>query len=300
MKSYELAEIVRKELGRQGTNPYQAAKKAGLPDNSIRYILEGKNPSFSRVCEVLEYLNIPLKIGLKTADTQSQSHKIRENQGQYQKAENLNKITFNSEIAAALGMPATADLSQILEKIKKIKEESHFGSQADALRQTLDRWLKCGNQPALKEVDMLNDGSASAVPYPAARSVPAIEYEAAAGGGHVNLDEVPQRGVVWFRRDWLDEHGIDSTRCAVIRVAGESMEPTLAEGCSILIDRARVKRKAGYIYVIMTYDGLIVKRLEKKGNVWRLLSDNPAWGETDFPRDSEIVGRVMWAAKSLA
>ena len=77
-------------------------------------------------------------------------------------------------------------------------------------------------------------------------------------------------------------------------------QPTLAEGCSILIDRARIQRKIGHIYVILTDDGLIVKRLGKKGNIWRLVSDNPAWKEINFPGNSEIIGRVVWTAKSLA
>ena len=55
---------------------------------------------------------------------------------------------------------------------------------------------------------------------PGARSVGTREVEAAAGGGAVNLDEAPVKGPVWFRRDWLDGHGIDPTRCVVISVRG--------------------------------------------------------------------------------
>ena len=78
------------------------------------------------------------------------------------------------------------------------------------------------------------------------------------------------------------------------------MEPTLAEGCSILIDRARIRRKIGYIYVILTDNGLIVKRLELLGNAWHLKSDNPAWEQIAWPADAEIIGRVMWTARSFA
>lgn len=102
-----------------------------------------------------------------------------------------------------------------------------------------------------------------------------MEYEAAAGGGRVNLDEVPQTGAVSFRRDWLDDHAIDPNQSAIIRVVGESMEPTLPAGSSILIDRTYKKRKRGYIYVILTDNGLIVKRLELLDNAWHLKSDNP-------------------------
>ena len=53
------------------------------------------------------------------------------------------------------------------------------------------------------------------------------------------------------------------------------MEPTLPAGSSILIDRTYKKRKRGYIYVILTDNGLIVKRLELLDNAWHLKSDNP-------------------------
>lgn len=156
MKASELAEIIKKELDRQGTNPYRAAKKAGLPDNSIRYILEGKIPSFSRVCEVLECLNIPLEIGIRTAIDQIKAHEYGRGASQWQDTKNLNKISFNSEISAALDLPKDADLDQILGKIKKIKKESCFRREAAALRQTLDRWLTCHDQPNPKKAAILN------------------------------------------------------------------------------------------------------------------------------------------------
>ena len=60
---------------------------------------------------------------------------------------------------------------------------------------------------------------------------------------------------------------------------GESMEPTLPDGCVILMDRNRTRRRKDHIFVLRTDDGLIVKRLGKdqQGN-WLLASDHPALG----------------------
>ena len=85
-------------------------------------------------------------------------------------------------------------------------------------------------------------------------SVGEIELGATAGGGAEALSE-EVTGRIWFRRDWLDEHGLDPTHCAVIGVAGESMEPVLPEGCSILLDRAHTDWRTGRIFVIRTSDG---------------------------------------------
>ena len=79
-----------------------------------------------------------------------------------------------------------------------------------------------------------------------------------------------------FRRDWLRKHGLDPRQCCVLEVMGESMEPTLVDGASILVNLARQRRRAGRIYVIRTDDGLIVKRAAKDADgAWQLVSDNP-------------------------
>ena len=132
-----------------------------------------------------------------------------------------------------------------------------------------------------------------------ARPVDVVELAAAAGGGaDAASEEVVGR--LWFRRDWLDRRGIDPARCAVIGVTGESMEPTLPDGCSILVDRARTRRRRGRVYVIRTGDGLIAKRAGKDDDGgWLLESDHPAWEPVPWPDDAEVVGEVVWAARSL-
>ena len=134
---------------------------------------------------------------------------------------------------------------------------------------------------------------------PGARSVGTREVEAAAGGGAVNLDEAPVKGPVWFRRDWLDGHGIDPTLSVVISVRGESMEPTLPAGSKILVDRTRTRRRSGRIFVVTTEEGLVVKRLERRGRQWFLVSDHPSWEPVPWPREAEVVGEVRWASRTF-
>ena len=132
-----------------------------------------------------------------------------------------------------------------------------------------------------------------------ARPVDVVELAAAAGGG---ADAASEKvvGRLWFRRDWLDRRGLDPARCAVIGVTGESMEPTLPDGCSILVDRARTRRRRGRVYVLRTGDGLIAKRAGKDDDGgWLLESDHPAWEPLPWPDDAEVVGEVVWAARSL-
>ena len=138
----------------------------------------------------------------------------------------------------------------------------------------------------------------------ATRQVEVVEIAAAAGGGAEAADERAV-GVLAFRRDWLDEQGLDPTRCMVIRVHGASMEPTLPEGARILVDRARRERRARRLYVLRTGDGLVVKRAGRAGpgerGGWQLLSDNPApdYPPLPWPDDAEIVGEVRWMARTF-
>ena len=136
---------------------------------------------------------------------------------------------------------------------------------------------------------------------PAVRPVEVVEVAAAAGGGAEVYDETVV-GRLWFRDDWLDRHAIDSTQCNVISVRGNSMEPTLPNGCSILVDRSqgRRRRRVGRIFVLRTEDGLVVKRAGKdaEGN-WRIESEHPAWPPVLWSDTTEIIGEVRWLGRTF-
>ncbi len=136
---------------------------------------------------------------------------------------------------------------------------------------------------------------------PGARPVDVHGLRAAAGGGAlVEGEEV--RSQAWFRRDWLDRHGLDPTRCLIVDVAGGSMEPVLPDGCSVLVDRNRRRRYVGRIYLARTDEGLVVKRAGKDGGGGWLLtseSDAPEHAPIPWPADVETIGEVRWMAASF-
>lgn len=122
---------------------------------------------------------------------------------------------------------------------------------------------------------------------------------AAAGGGAAEMDEAVVDHLT-FRRDWLDRNGLDPSQCTVVDVQGESMEPTLPEGCTILVNRARRRRRADGIFVVRTADGVVVKRAGKNASgAWLLISDHPAWEPAPWPRDAVVIGEVKWMGVTL-
>ena len=88
--------------------------------------------------------------------------------------------------------------------------------------------------------------------------------------------------------------------CSIIGVMGESMEPTLPEGCVILLDRNQRQRREERIFVLRTEDGLVVKRAGKgTGGRWQLVSDHPRWPDAPRPGGATIIGEVRWMAREL-
>ena len=59
----EITAAIRQEIEARGTNPYRAAKEARLPENSIRYVLDGHEPRAGRLIEICHALGLELYVG---------------------------------------------------------------------------------------------------------------------------------------------------------------------------------------------------------------------------------------------
>jgi phage repressor protein C with HTH and peptisase S24 domain len=90
---------------------------------------------------------------------------------------------------------------------------------------------------------------------------------------------------------------------SLIRVEGDSMQPTLNDGDDIMVDKgAALKPLRDGIHVIRIDGVLMVKRLAPApGGRLSVLSDNPAypsWLDRD-PAEVQVVGRVVWVGRRL-
>ena len=134
---------------------------------------------------------------------------------------------------------------------------------------------------------------------PGARPIAVHRLQTAAGSGALDLDE-SVKSYAYFRHEWLSRQGLVADRCSIIGVMGESMDPTLPEGCVILLDRNRRQRREGRIFVVRTEDGLVVKRAGKDTAAgWQLVSDHPRWPDAPWPSDATIIGEVKWMVREL-
>ena len=150
--------------------------------------------------------------------------------------------------------------------------------------------------------EQLLGGIAPLVARTGLRLIPKLSVGASAGPGAYN-DAEALGGQIGFDEKWLRKMGVDPKQLSLIRVEGDSMLPTLADGDDIMVDRAAATAALrDGIHVIRMDDVLMVKRLAR-GLVGRLsvLSDNPAypdWADVDGAAVS-IIGRVVWTGRRL-
>ncbi|WP_374613236.1 helix-turn-helix transcriptional regulator [Sphingorhabdus sp.] len=132
--------------------------------------------------------------------------------------------------------------------------------------------------------------------------VPKLAVGASAGAGAL-ADGEALAGKVGFDEQWLRKLGVEPRNVSLIRVEGDSMQPTLNDGDDIMVDKgAALKPLRDGIHVIRIDGVLIVKRLARApGGRLSVLSDNPAypsWPDRD-PAEVQVVGRVVWVGRRL-
>jgi phage repressor protein C with HTH and peptisase S24 domain len=134
--------------------------------------------------------------------------------------------------------------------------------------------------------------------------IPVMDVGASAGPGAL-ADTETAIGHIAFDRGWLRQLRVGAADAlSLIRVQGDSMEPSLADGDDILVDTTdSLGRLRDGIYVLRREDTLMVKRLaiNPSANKITVKSDNDAYPEwTDCPLDTvHIIGRVVWAGRRV-
>jgi hypothetical protein len=136
--------------------------------------------------------------------------------------------------------------------------------------------------------------------------IPIARYNVNASAGHGALQDHEQMETpvafdgVWLRQ--LCDAGPEEL--SIIRVEGDSMLPTLADGDEIMVNRADAgSRLRDGIYVLRREDTLLVKRLSLNPSSRKLTisSDNPAyptWRDCS-PRSVHIIGRVVLSGRRI-
>nr|WP_240894197.1 S24 family peptidase [Halomonas alimentaria] len=129
--------------------------------------------------------------------------------------------------------------------------------------------------------------------------VPLYDAQCSAGDGAWN-ENCQVLTHLAFTRHSLRKQGLTPEHLSAIRVDGDSMEPVLEAGDTVLIDHTRTTIEGEGIYIIRLDHHLYAKRLQRSFDGVAVISENPAYREIQVPRDRldelEIIGRAVWAA----
>lgn len=129
-------------------------------------------------------------------------------------------------------------------------------------------------------------------------SAPRFDILAAAGGGSPMGEEVIT-GYLGFTKEWMRSQQLMVEKIAVIEVNGDSMEPTLHDGDTVLLDLRPPEPRDGDIFTLRRGDELLVKRLRRQEAGWLIVSDNIAYPVESVDDSVSLVGRVVWVGRTF-
>jgi len=191
---------------------------------------------------------------------------------------------------------------------------------AEALDVSVD-WLATGKGPAVNTaVETLPAGQEphdDEFVY-----ISDLRVEASAGhGAEVGIELVSQK--LAFRKDWIQQQGLNPQKLTILWARGDSMEPTIMDGDALLVETLFYLDGNRYefgtpdglpprdgVYIIRLDGHLVVKRiqLDMQGGYF-VKSDNEAYKELHITRAQlhaetqepkpEIAGRVVWFGRSI-
>ena len=167
----------------------------------------------------------------------------------------------------------------------------------------LSQWLNGVRTPTLAAIGPVLDTLGAEVNFSGKEDplqdyilVPKVKAVAGAGASFVVDDEAT--GLYAFRRAFLEREHISTSNLVMMMVMGDSMEPLIRDGDTVLVDQKDNTPVDGRIYVLRIDDALMCKRLEKIPGGWRVKSDNPDRGFYDLRGDEleslHVFGRVRW------
>ena len=131
------------------------------------------------------------------------------------------------------------------------------------------------------------------------RRIPKVAARLSAGTGSFECDQYVSY-FLSFPSAWLARKGSAAAMVAM-EVFGQSMEPLIREGDTVLIDQSQTRIMAGAIYAVGVDDTILVKRLEKHPDALVLCSDNKDFSPIHLDMDAlekvRILGRVIWSCR---
>lgn len=130
--------------------------------------------------------------------------------------------------------------------------------------------------------------------YPAVRRV---SVKAQAGMTGYAVENCEDGAPIVFRADWYRIHGYRPERMMALRVAGESMVPSLYPDDLIVVNTESTTPRDGVAFLVIYEGEAVVKRLVRDAGAWWLSSDHPdqrRYARKLCDDQTQMVGEVVY------
>lgn len=129
--------------------------------------------------------------------------------------------------------------------------------------------------------------------------VPKVSARLCAGGGSFEVEGLPVAEYP-FPRAWLGKLGLPSAML-FMDVVGDSMEPGIMDGDTVLVDRSQTRLGAHNVLAVGVEDAIYLKRVEQRGDSLVLHSDNKTHADIALYGDElhsfRVIGKVVWLCR---
>lgn len=198
-------------------------------------------------------------------------------------------IASQNELAAALNVNRSA----ITQARKKNAVPARWALSLYRSHGLNPDWVETGRGPTF-----LRPSSSDATAF---EQIPKVKARLCAGDGSFEVGTEIE-GYYAFQKRWLSGRG-HSDQMVLLDIFGNSMEPELRAGDTVLVDQSQKDVLAGAIYAVGIDDTIMVKRLEKHPNKLVLLSDNRDYApiylaDADLEK-VRVIGKVIWVGREF-
>ncbi|EJG0226870.1 helix-turn-helix transcriptional regulator [Vibrio parahaemolyticus] len=135
-------------------------------------------------------------------------------------------------------------------------------------------------------------------------SLDLYEVEVSAGHGALVVSEEKSSAIVFSEAFINNDIGVNPNNVFLMPVKGDSMHPTLRNGCLVMVNRVDVFSGDG-IYVFRFDGQLMVKRLQFSKHGLSVVSDNETYKQWELTKDEiasndfQIIGEVVWSGQRM-
>lgn len=197
-------------------------------------------------------------------------------------------------------------LKEKIDTYSRERKIAELATKTDIPQTTLSRFARNMNMSFEKVVRVLDylgiEAADPGIDTEIYAMIPKVEAKAGAGSSLETGERV--EAYFAFRRDWLSRRGIPADKAVLIDVKGDSMEPLLRAGDTLLVDTSDTEIMDEKIYVITLQDELKVKRILKEARGIYIHSENRKYDDDCITMEDvhtllRVHGRVRWVGKEL-